>query len=1221
MAAARDLEHGQMSSNSRGPSSSRHPGRGRFNPRQEPPLDSPRDAEPQGGPSQLRVDVTVLRADNVPRLKNVFGLKFFVTVASQAIEKKTPSVPAKRRTARWGESLGAFILQPSTPLILRLYAGRFARRDILIGTHEITPVESKIDTPFVLTNGDGQAGEPVTLYLTVIVSPNTTSDPIMPIDAPIIQSTTINDPPSGEAEEPSVAHESTNPTRSTITTGSETLSPPTDRLPSEMSTSMPAADRRGVSSAESALHSADEAMETRINVSNKWEGALGRIKWVMDTVSPVAELHPYAKMAYGLLFAIPKALLEQFQRDDNIGTLLVAMHDAFDFANQEDRFKAIRRDSRQAQILTLMLQHVCNCCDFILSYAKDSVLWKRILKSAGSQVDKKIEDFRATLLEHRKAFLDEASITTEITALQILDDVGIVASQLDGMATQLKWVSSQVSDAELDAKIREIPYGTGSRFIPDKGCLTGTRTAFLDFIDNWVNDPASERCLVLFGQAGTGKSSIAHEIARRFDKIHRLTSSFIFLRTEQSKPHHLFTTLARDLSDRYPSFKAALGRVVKDNSSLRTGTRDYATLFGSLILDPLKDLHIVGPILVVIDALDESGDVTSKNGLHKFLADAISRLPSNFRVLITSRPEHAIESAFVGGVKIKYMNDTKLAATTYNDILAFLQNELPPDVFNTYGDGLTNRAEGSFQWAAVACGYILNPPDVFGLSKINCINHLLKLTPDRRGQDPLDELYKEVLEGYFTHENSRLLFRSVVGQLIASFEPLSIRSLITLRHASDHASDGDAVVTLLRRLGSLLRNVNSSDENLPIIPLHTSFRDFLTTKEKSDDFWVDLRDAHHQLTHTCLDLLLKELKFNICNLETSYLANKDVTDLSSRVDKHIPPALLYACRFWDDHMEHIDFESDLFGKLGSFFSKKLLFWLEAFSLTTDLRLASAACAVVNTWLASGQAGNQGQVSQTELEKLRLFVNDASIFIRYFGMAMAKSAPHVYLSALPFAPSGSPVSARYSGSFPRILRVERGRLSHWPSLEMVIPTSEDVVLSISISPDGQRIVSGTSDGTICVWNATTGETEAGLFTGHTDSVFLWDSRQMATASSQARAMEQLCGTRPRERQRRAHLPVTLIRSSLWHSRQMMASASSQSRTMEQFVCGTPPRETRRQAHLLVTRIRSAKSSLWDSHQMASASSQALPVEQFVCGTPPRERQRQAHLPVTRPGSSL
>ena len=91
----------------------------------------------------------------------------------------------------------------------------------------------------------------------------------------------------------------------------------------------------------------------------------------------------------------------------------------------------------------------------------------------------------------------------------------------------------------------------------------GTRVAFLEFIINWVNDPNpdSERALVLFGQAGTGKSSIAHEIAGLFDKMNRLTSSFIFSRSEQSerKAYHLFTTLAHHLADRYPSFKAALG--------------------------------------------------------------------------------------------------------------------------------------------------------------------------------------------------------------------------------------------------------------------------------------------------------------------------------------------------------------------------------------------------------------------------------------------------------------------------------------------------------------------------------------------------------------------------------------------------------------------------------------------------------------------------------------
>jgi hypothetical protein len=129
------------------------------------------------------------------------------------------------------------------------------------------------------------------------------------------------------------------------------------------------------------------------------------------------------------------------------------------------------------------------------------------------------------------------------------------------------------------------------------------------------------------------------------------------------------------------------------------------------------------------------------------------------------------------------------------------------------------------------------------------------------------------------------------------------------------------------------------------------------TKEKSGDFYVDGRDAHDQLTHSCLNILLDShdgLKFNICQLETSYLANDDVEDINTRVDKHIPPALFYACRFWDDHLKHTDFKTDLFRKVETLFKEKFLFWLETLSLTRNVDLAPSAFATLIMWLASSQ---------------------------------------------------------------------------------------------------------------------------------------------------------------------------------------------------------------------------------------------------------------------------
>jgi hypothetical protein len=513
---------------------------------------------------------------------------------------------------------------------------------------------------------------------------------------------------------------------------------------------------------------------------------------------------------------------------------------------------------------------------------------------------------------------------------------------------------------DLDEKIRELPYKGAWRSDIQRDYLPGTRTNFLNYILEWVDNPNSSRGLVLFGQAGTGKSSIAHEVAKRFQAMGRLSSYFIFLRAERSKreDYLLFTTLAHDLSNRYPSFKAALGRAIKHNKSLRAA-QDYHTLFEFLLLQPLREVRTVGPILIIIDALDESGDAIGRSGLHTFLAESLAKLPSNFRILITSRLEIDICLPFVNaseGFQIVRMDDSELAAGTDDDIRLYFQKNLFQDTFKQYGDELVTKAEGLFQWAAVACGYINYPPP--GLTKDDGILGLLE--PSAYHEDlgqalaPLYDLYKQVLEGYFKARIVKHRFRSVMGLLLAAFEPLSIDSLIALRQypLGDRDVD-DSVIAIVRHLGSLLSNVTSTDRTLHVVPLHTSFRDFLTEEKMSGAFYIDLGEAHHQLAHSCLGLMLHDLKFNICNLESSYFPNSKISDLPSRINDHIPSALFYACRFWDDHLKRLSFDQVWLAQLRSLFEQKFLFWLEVLSVTGTVDLATAALLSLKAWLASG----------------------------------------------------------------------------------------------------------------------------------------------------------------------------------------------------------------------------------------------------------------------------
>jgi WD40 repeat protein len=110
------------------------------------------------------------------------------------------------------------------------------------------------------------------------------------------------------------------------------------------------------------------------------------------------------------------------------------------------------------------------------------------------------------------------------------------------------------------------------------------------------------------------------------------------------------------------------------------------------------------------------------------------------------------------------------------------------------------------------------------------------------------------------------------------------------------------------------------------------------------------------------------------------------------------------------------------------------------------------------------------------------VQDLHQFIATFASPISQSAPHIYISTVPFAPHGSTVSRLYGSLYPSTLRIKEGGLSEMPVLQRILKGHTGGVNSVAFSPDGAHIVSGSSDKTIRIWDAATGKVVAGPFEG-------------------------------------------------------------------------------------------------------------------------------------------
>ena len=187
-------------------------------------------------------------------------------------------------------------------------------------------------------------------------------------------------------------------------------------------------------------------------------------------------------------------------------------------------------------------------------------------------------------------------------------------------------------------------------------CTRGTRTRLLKNIVAWAEGTSSETIYWLFGPAGSGKSTIAYTIARRFelaavDDPIVLGGNFMCSRLfeETKSATRIVRTIVYQLALKCKPFADALMHSGKYDT-INQSPRDQLE---SLLIEPWQasqSTHLANlsttprQYLIVIDALDELGGT----GGSEFLRDILGVINGNrlkgLKFLATSRPDPALFS-------------------------------------------------------------------------------------------------------------------------------------------------------------------------------------------------------------------------------------------------------------------------------------------------------------------------------------------------------------------------------------------------------------------------------------------------------------------------------------------------------------------------------------------------------------------------------------------------
>jgi hypothetical protein len=265
---------------------------------------------------------------------------------------------------------------------------------------------------------------------------------------------------------------------------------------------------------------------------------------------------------------------------------------------------------------------------------------------------------------------------------------------------------------------------------------------------------------------------------------------------------------------------------------------------------------------------------------------------------------------------------------------------------------------GLFEFIVTARLLLEEANDPEGLLK-QMIAEVPKDTPNS-----LYKLYSFVLQSHIMDATGEI--RSVIGAILAaeSYQRIGEETIAKLM-----GLDANMVKTWIDKISPLF--YRNEEKRGGVYARHLSIWDFLTSQSCPPEFRVDIKQAHAQVGLACLDTMIQELRFNICELESSLVANKDVKDLAERVQKNISNALQYSCIYWSNHVCHSadKGEPQIYEALDKFTEgSRLLYWIESLSVMGIVPSGESALRRILLWAKVSEP----LLRQARLLKVRMY---------------------------------------------------------------------------------------------------------------------------------------------------------------------------------------------------------------------------------------------------------